>query len=87
MQRCEICSSDSSEAGKLQKLYFKAYENLTELCRHIGDSSLLEKWTSKINITVHQRCRALSTKTQLDDEQEHAPRLSGKNYCHCKYEG
>ena len=32
MERCEICTDheDSSEAGKLQKLYIKGYENLIE---------------------------------------------------------
>ena len=33
---------DSSEAGKLQKLYIKGYENLIEQCRHISDLLLLE---------------------------------------------
>lgn len=79
MERCEICSEDSSEAGKLQRLYSKGYENLIKQCRRISDSSLLErlerKWTSNIPMTVHQRCRALFMQKEPDvEEQEHAPR-------------
>ncbi len=65
MERCDICTDheDSSEAGKLQKLYIKGYENLIEQCIRISDSSLLErlerKWTRNIPIAVHRRCRAL----------------------------
>ena len=61
MERCEICTEDSSEAGKLQKLYLKGYESLVKHCRHISDYSLLErlerKWTSNI-MTVHFVARA-----------------------------
>ena len=79
MESCEICSEDSSEAGKLQKLYIKGYESLIEQCRRIGDSLLLErlekKWTSNIPMIVHQRCRALFMQKEPDvEEQEHEPR-------------
>ena len=78
MERCEICTEDSSEAGKLQKLYTKGYESLIEKCRHISDYSLLErlerKWTSNISMTVHQRCRALfMQKEPYVEEEEHEP--------------
>ena len=79
MERCEICTEDSSEAGKLQKLYIKGYENLIRQCRRISDSSLLErletKWTSNIPMIVHQRCRTLFMQKEPDvEEQEHEPR-------------
>ena len=81
MERCEICTDheDSSEAGKLQKLYIKGYENLIEQCRRISDSSLLErlerKWTSNIPIAVHHRCRALFLQKEPDvEEEEHEAR-------------
>ena len=82
LERCEICTDheDSSEAGKLQKLYIKGYENLIEQCRCISHSSLLErlerKWTSNIPIAVHHRCRALFLQKEPDvEEEEHEPRL------------
>ena len=79
MEVCEICSEDSSEAGKLQRLYTKGYENLIKQCRRIDDSSLLErlttKWTSNIPMKVHHRCRTLFIQKEPDvEEQEHAPR-------------
>ena len=79
MDRCEICNEDSSDAGKLQRLYTKGYENLIKQCRRIRDSSLLErletKWTSNIPITVHRRCRALFMQKESQvEEQEHTPR-------------
>ena len=81
MERCEICTDheDSSEAGKLQKVYIKGYENLIEQCRRISNSSLLEwlerKWTSNIPIAVHHRCRALFLQKEPDvEEEKHEPR-------------
>lgn len=69
MERCEICSEDSSQAEKLRRLYGNCFENLIKQCRLISDSSLLErlvrKWTSNISITVHQRCRALFMQNSL----------------------
>ena len=78
-----MCSDDSSESGKLQKLYEKGYENLIKQCRDIGNSSLLErletKWTRNIPIKVHQRCRALFMQKEpgvehVEEEDEHGPR-------------
>lgn len=79
MDRCEICNEDSSEAGKLQRLYTKGYENLIKQCRRIRDSSLLErletKWTRNIPMTVHQRCRAIFMQKESQvEEQEYTPR-------------
>lgn len=95
MERCEICTEDSSEAGKLQKLYTKGYENLVRQCRRISDSSLLErletKWTSNIPMTVHQRCRTLFMQKEPDvEEQEHEPRpkrqkVSQSGRCGCQF--
>lgn len=79
MDRCEICDEDSVEAGKLQKLYKKGYENLTEQCRRISDSSLLErlerKWDSNIPVRVHRNCRSIfMQKEPVAEEQDDAPR-------------
>ena len=79
MDICEICSEDFSEAGKLQRLYRKGYENLIEQCRLINNSSLLErleqKWSSNTPMTVHRRCRTIFMQKEPDvEEQEHAPR-------------
>lgn len=79
MDICEICSEDFSEAGKLQRLYRKGYENLIKQCRLMNNSSLLErleqKWSSNTPMTVHRRCRTLFMQKEPDvEEQEHAPR-------------
>jgi hypothetical protein len=83
MDICEICSEDVSEAGKLQRLYRKGYENITKQCRLINNSSLLErleqKWSSNTPMTVHRRCRTLFMQKEPDvEEQEHAPRPKRK---------
>lgn len=90
MEKCEICSEDSSERGKLQKLYTKGYENLIEQCRNIHDASLLEqlerKWINNIPIVVHQRCRALFMQKEPDvEKQKVEPRTKRQKLSHGKY--